>query len=243
MNNQREKTIPNTPQDYVDLYEKCWSNSPDQRPTLSKILKQLTKLVNHISNINAIIVNDDHYTITFVDLDKSSNLKEVRRHLSKEKDLMLGRQNVYFYNRRMEKISRDHENNYTLEDILMPDGSDFSFYIESDLSKPSFPKIVQLLSLDRGRIFDNRSIKTASKQAGIVKDPKEKDINMQKEYINTGEGKKIYYQIGNIRLLQRELQVSEEYIKAIKAALDDNKSVEEQREALNKVGKEYGYFW
>ncbi|CAG8495899.1 7535_t:CDS:2 [Cetraspora pellucida] len=251
-----EKDIPNTPQDYVDLYKECWSDNPDQRPTLLKISKQLKKLsnkasikfiVNSISSkqcINAIIVNNDQLKFTFEDLDKSANLSYVRRRLSIEKDLMLGRQNVYFYDRFGGKISRDHENNYTLETILIKDGSDFSFYIESDLSKPSFPKIVQLLNLDKGWTIDGEDMKTASKPAFFIKNLHEKDIKMQNEYsINMGERNNVYYQTGNIHLFLKDLQVSTEYIEAIEDALDVNKSVEEQREALNNVGKEYGYFW
>ncbi|KAF0561619.1 kinase-like protein [Gigaspora margarita] len=237
LENQRENAIANTPQDFISLYEKCWSFSPGQRPTLHKILKQLKKLlnktpvefiVNHISNkqyINAIIVNNGHCTFTFEDLDKSTYLRDVRRRLSTEKDLLLGRQNVYFYDRLGEKISRDHENNYILEDILIPDGSDFSFYIESDLSTPSFPKIVQFLDLDKGRKFDDGIINTANNQAFTIKNLHEKDINIQNEYsINIGE-------------------ISDEYVKAIEDALDDNKSVEEKRDALNEIGKEFGHFW
>ncbi|CAG8574285.1 5682_t:CDS:2, partial [Gigaspora margarita] len=194
--------------------------------------------------INAIIVNNGHCTFTFEDLDKSTYLKDVRRRLSTEKDLLLGRQNVYFYDRLGEKISRDHENNYTLEDILIPDGSDFSFYIESDLSTPSFPKIVQFLDLDKGRKFDDGIMNTANNQAFTIKNLHEKDINIQNEYsINIGESNPIYYQTGYIRLTRGDLQVSDEYIKAIENALDDNKSVEEKREALNEIGKEFGHFW
>ncbi|KAF0451492.1 kinase-like protein [Gigaspora margarita] len=42
--NEREKIIPNTPSDYVNLYEKCWSTEPDERPTLNKISIDLDKL-------------------------------------------------------------------------------------------------------------------------------------------------------------------------------------------------------
>ncbi|RIB24326.1 kinase-like domain-containing protein [Gigaspora rosea] len=256
IDNQKEKAIANTPQDFISLYEKCWSSSPDQRPTLHKILKQLKKLLNktpvefienHISNkqyINAIIINQGHCTFTFEDLDKSTDLRDVRRRLSTEKDLLLGRQNVYFYDQHGEKISRDHENNYTLEDILIPDGSDFSFYIESDLSKPSFPKIVQLFGLDKGRKFDDGIMNTASQQAFTIQNLHEKDINIQNEYsINIGESNPVYYQTGYIRLTRDDLQVSDEYIKAIEDALDDNKSVEEKRGALNEIGREFGHFW
>ncbi|RIB08505.1 kinase-like domain-containing protein [Gigaspora rosea] len=40
----REKPIDNTPPDYVQLYKKCWSAEPDDRPTLDEILNQLKLL-------------------------------------------------------------------------------------------------------------------------------------------------------------------------------------------------------
>ncbi|CAG8647077.1 2278_t:CDS:2 [Dentiscutata erythropus] len=45
-NGEREKVIPNTPTNYVNLYKKCWSTNPDQRPTLVGILFELEKLAN-----------------------------------------------------------------------------------------------------------------------------------------------------------------------------------------------------
>ncbi|CAG8636116.1 11585_t:CDS:2 [Dentiscutata heterogama] len=62
----REKIIANTPQDYANLYTKCWSSDPDQRPTLTQILAVFEKLlaetstmINQITIINQIIEADD----------------------------------------------------------------------------------------------------------------------------------------------------------------------------------------
>ncbi|CAG8691817.1 417_t:CDS:1, partial [Scutellospora calospora] len=37
----REEKIPGTPEDYANLFEKCWSAERDQRPELDEILKCL----------------------------------------------------------------------------------------------------------------------------------------------------------------------------------------------------------
>ncbi|CAG8661718.1 17371_t:CDS:2, partial [Dentiscutata erythropus] len=44
--NKREKIIANTPSDYANLIEKCWSSDLDQRPTLDQILIELENLSN-----------------------------------------------------------------------------------------------------------------------------------------------------------------------------------------------------
>ncbi|KAF0538384.1 kinase-like protein [Gigaspora margarita] len=41
----REKIIANTPQDYANLYKRCWSSDSDQRPTITQILTVLEKLL------------------------------------------------------------------------------------------------------------------------------------------------------------------------------------------------------
>ncbi|CAG8547305.1 2823_t:CDS:2 [Dentiscutata erythropus] len=41
---EREVKIDGTPDDYVLLFEKCWSQSPHQRPELVEILESLDKL-------------------------------------------------------------------------------------------------------------------------------------------------------------------------------------------------------
>ncbi|CAG8693024.1 4557_t:CDS:2, partial [Racocetra persica] len=50
----REKTIDNTPSNYVNLYNKCWSFEPSQRPSLEFVLNELETLqtedVTHIEH-------------------------------------------------------------------------------------------------------------------------------------------------------------------------------------------------
>ncbi|CAG8614037.1 2594_t:CDS:2 [Cetraspora pellucida] len=40
----REKTVANIPSNYVNLYKKCWSFEPSQRPTIDFVLNELEKL-------------------------------------------------------------------------------------------------------------------------------------------------------------------------------------------------------
>ncbi|RIB18792.1 kinase-like domain-containing protein [Gigaspora rosea] len=47
--NNREKIIDNTPTDYSNLYEKCWSSDQNQRPKIDEILTELERLSTEIS--------------------------------------------------------------------------------------------------------------------------------------------------------------------------------------------------
>ncbi|CAG8780347.1 678_t:CDS:2, partial [Cetraspora pellucida] len=56
---EREVIIPGTPKSYVDLYQKCWSTEPEQRPTLKEISKCLGEISKEANN-KFIIVENDH---------------------------------------------------------------------------------------------------------------------------------------------------------------------------------------
>ncbi|KAF0535458.1 kinase-like protein [Gigaspora margarita] len=47
--NAREKEIPKTPINYVNLYKKCWDTEPYNRPTLEEILEELETLTEESS--------------------------------------------------------------------------------------------------------------------------------------------------------------------------------------------------
>jgi len=40
----REVTIPDTPKDYEEIYKKCWSQEPEQRPTIEVVLEEFSKM-------------------------------------------------------------------------------------------------------------------------------------------------------------------------------------------------------
>ncbi|RIB16643.1 kinase-like domain-containing protein [Gigaspora rosea] len=73
MSNIEENVIVNTSSDYVNLYDRCWSSNPDQRPTSNKILIELEKLSAKIG-IEFIIdkISIDNQTI-LQDLDLIDN--------------------------------------------------------------------------------------------------------------------------------------------------------------------------
>ncbi|RIB28327.1 kinase-like domain-containing protein [Gigaspora rosea] len=54
----RETPISNTPEDYVNLYEKCWSSDREQRPTLKKISNCLEKISKE--TVYQFIINEKH---------------------------------------------------------------------------------------------------------------------------------------------------------------------------------------
>ncbi len=45
----REVTTPGTPKDYGQLYKRCWSQEPGQRPTIKEVLKEFSRM-NEIKN-------------------------------------------------------------------------------------------------------------------------------------------------------------------------------------------------
>ncbi|RIB16644.1 kinase-like domain-containing protein [Gigaspora rosea] len=48
-NNKREEFIADTPAGYKDLYMKCWSSNPDQRPLSHEVFEELKKLSTEIA--------------------------------------------------------------------------------------------------------------------------------------------------------------------------------------------------
>ncbi|CAG8520069.1 436_t:CDS:10 [Dentiscutata erythropus] len=72
--NEREKIIDNTPLDYSNLYVKCWSAEPDQRPPLDQVLVELNKLSTEITI--EFIINQVN-SLTTVDMGKG-DLTEIQ---------------------------------------------------------------------------------------------------------------------------------------------------------------------
>ncbi|CAG8750384.1 4032_t:CDS:2, partial [Dentiscutata erythropus] len=54
----REKIIPNTPKNYTDLFTKCWSFKPDQRPVISKVLEALDFIEISKSTIGSDLISN-----------------------------------------------------------------------------------------------------------------------------------------------------------------------------------------
>ncbi|PKY62039.1 kinase-like protein, partial [Rhizophagus irregularis] len=41
----REEPIPDTPEDYVDIYTECWNGEPDKRPTINQVVEGLKAIM------------------------------------------------------------------------------------------------------------------------------------------------------------------------------------------------------
>ncbi|CAB5215790.1 unnamed protein product [Rhizophagus irregularis] len=51
LNGVREKPIPNTNVKFIELYQKCWRNKPDERPEINQVISELNN-VNPEINFN-----------------------------------------------------------------------------------------------------------------------------------------------------------------------------------------------
>ncbi|CAG8488902.1 5453_t:CDS:2 [Dentiscutata erythropus] len=96
LKDEREKIIPGTPSDYANLYKKCWSSNPDQRPVLNEILTELEILSNLsiIFMINNIDVEDQYlskdsvfsnYTNTNYDSSNNSSINRSNKNPNDDK--------------------------------------------------------------------------------------------------------------------------------------------------------------
>ncbi|CAB4373836.1 unnamed protein product [Rhizophagus irregularis] len=56
LNGKRETPIPGTPNDYINIYTKCWQNNQDDRPEMKQVLDDLKSI--KIENNNEIIINE-----------------------------------------------------------------------------------------------------------------------------------------------------------------------------------------
>ncbi|RIB05724.1 hypothetical protein C2G38_2218863 [Gigaspora rosea] len=53
-----EKPVEGTPNQYIQLYEKCWDHDPNQRPTIEKISETFVILKILDFSVNSIIKNE-----------------------------------------------------------------------------------------------------------------------------------------------------------------------------------------
>ncbi|CAG8485476.1 712_t:CDS:2 [Scutellospora calospora] len=181
----------------------------------------------------------------------SMSLDQMREYLYK-KGLIIGRQNTNFRNVSGSKLSLAREPECKLKDILTPTNEQvqdgfFTFYLDKDLEMPSFPEIVQNLNLDKGcKKLNDGTIIATKKKAYSIKNQHMMEVvienKLEQHSIEHTRRKILVCKKGFIRLLQEDLEPTEEYITAVKNALkcNDNPS---RRDALNRVGEEYGYFW
>ncbi|CAG8511906.1 24208_t:CDS:2 [Dentiscutata erythropus] len=227
----------------VGFHEKCWSSSPDQRPTLHEVLDHLKKFSENTS-------------VKFIE--------------------------NYFRNLRKasEKIPRHFENDFKVEDILIPEVGIHSLQVETDEAFPCVLELVSRLNIDRGcKKINDSSIVEAPIPAFSIKELHMKDIIVENEFekifkkttknieelwiesfenVYIKENDKvvenckenvvlnnytiIYCHKGTILLSLKDLEATEECVNSIKNALDNGLSDTQKIEKLKKVGNEYGFF-
>lgn len=54
-NHEREMSINGTPVDYINIYKKCWSDDPDERPKLVDIIEVLNRLLK--TTVDFVLIN------------------------------------------------------------------------------------------------------------------------------------------------------------------------------------------
>ncbi|CAG8508881.1 4382_t:CDS:2 [Racocetra fulgida] len=231
------------------------------RPTVQHTIPKDQK------RIKVVTITNKETTTKYVlnDLDKSASLGEVRRSLSANDDILMGKQNSQFCNKSKDKIHFDCEDNFKLEDILIPEDDFYSVYIEKNQKKPNFIEISHRLSLNKGlrKGSNDDSIVTANKSAFSIKNPHIMNVTLNDNFRRT-HGKTsedfnkfwersfdhqdtipplqssvvldydvICFEKGSIRLLRKDLEVTDEYVKAIEDALDESQRKSQSAKPMN----------
>ncbi|CAG8469770.1 1251_t:CDS:2 [Racocetra persica] len=204
--------------------------------------------------LRGVIISNDESSSPF-DIEPSDlkkvllmSLDEMREYLCQESLILIGRQNTNFRNAFKNKIPLAREPECKLKDILIPlnedaqDGS-YSFYLEKDLRRPGFPEIVNRLRIDYGYKKNNGNIESANEKAFRVRRPHMMDViteqKLEQHNAEVPGRKLLIVKKGSIRLLQEDLEPTQEYIDAVENALNEPDN-QRRREALNAVGEEYG---
>ncbi|RGB35132.1 kinase-like domain-containing protein [Rhizophagus diaphanus] len=79
-NGIREETIPDTPIEYEELYKNCWSEKPNQRPTISKIIDELRKMAithNKLEPSEFINFIIDYKVVKVINKSELSDMKNI----------------------------------------------------------------------------------------------------------------------------------------------------------------------
>ncbi|CAG8569879.1 6522_t:CDS:2, partial [Dentiscutata heterogama] len=190
------------------------------------------------------------FDLSFSEIDIKMPLDSLREYLTQKNLVLVGKQNSNFRNKFEYKVPFISESDWRLEDILVPtDGTSesdrsFTFFIDKDLAKPGFPEIIRDLNIAGGcRKNKNGTIISANRSAFRIKNPHLMEViihqNIEEIEENNKEGFLVYCEKGTIRLLPEDLEATKEYVEAIETALSKSNI----KKALNKVGRDYGFFW
>ncbi|GBC20819.2 kinase-like domain-containing protein [Rhizophagus irregularis DAOM 181602=DAOM 197198] len=66
----RETPIPDTPEDYKNVYTDCWNNEPDGRPTINQVVSKLNAMI--INNSNNMTIKDFQTNGSYTNIQLSS---------------------------------------------------------------------------------------------------------------------------------------------------------------------------
>ncbi|GBB93164.1 hypothetical protein RclHR1_02120016 [Rhizophagus clarus] len=87
----REKPIPDTPEDYVNIYTGCWNGEPDNRPNIKQVVTELKAIITKDSNPIIWVPNKHRGSISTIEVPKNDVYNSFHGELSQiiqEFDLM-----------------------------------------------------------------------------------------------------------------------------------------------------------
>ncbi|PKY58823.1 HCP-like protein [Rhizophagus irregularis] len=71
---RREITVPNTPNDYSNLYTECWNNEPSKRPTIHEAVNKLSVFISNSDSITIYQQNDLEVDKIFINEQINENI-------------------------------------------------------------------------------------------------------------------------------------------------------------------------
>ncbi|CAG8557370.1 2297_t:CDS:2 [Funneliformis mosseae] len=87
----RENTIEGTPEDYKELFEKCWNSIPEKRPNIKKVLEEFKKMGFGIDDVDNSTYEDSapkETEISIKNISAEEQTNELNRLLDTHDDLI-----------------------------------------------------------------------------------------------------------------------------------------------------------
>ncbi|GES75236.1 kinase-like domain-containing protein [Rhizophagus clarus] len=147
INDLREKPIPNTPNEYLDLYKSCWDSESNKRPSVSQVFDILGKILYSAQTkknfeptelIN--LIKNNHLT-RIIEIDE---LSEVNNNVDRETILTATWKNTNCLNYANLGICLDENTNEYLLIIQYADGGNLRQYLKNHLGKLTWNNKIKL---------------------------------------------------------------------------------------------------